>query len=244
MEYILWFIVIVAAYFVKAVAGFGNSPIHTGIMALSKNNADLTPVDFVLTVPANVTLLIKYRKYLDKKLWVPGAVITALTAVPGALLLKNTDSRTLKVVCGVVILLLGVDMLARRKDGGDPPPEWLTLTLIAVSGVINSLFGIGVLLAAVMGRVIHDTKVLKANITAMFVTGNVVTLIMYIATGLLTGDVLLRAFSLYPAMGLGLWAGFRCVGRLREQTVRACTAVVLIFCGAMLIAGNIHSLLG
>ena len=239
-EYILWFTVLVAAYFVKAIAGFGNSPIHTGVMALVKNNADLTPVDFVLTVPANVALLIKYRRYLDKRLWVPGALITALAAVPGALLLKNTDSQSLKVICGFVILLLGVDMLVRRSGSGTPPRRWLVMTLVAVSGVINSLFGIGVLLAAVMGRVIRDTRVLKANITAMFVTGNMVTLVMYIATGLLTKDVLLRSFSLYPAMGLGLWAGFHCVGKLREQTVRTCAAVVLVFCGIMLVAGNIR----
>ena len=65
-EYIMWFTVLVAAYFVWAIAGFGNSPIHTGVMALVKNNADLTPVDFVLTVPANAALLIQYRRYLDK----------------------------------------------------------------------------------------------------------------------------------------------------------------------------------
>ena len=239
MLYGIWFLVVTLGYFVKGAAGFGNSPIHTGIMALMMNNAELTPVDYVLTVPANIALTIKHRKYLVPKLWIPGAVITMLAVIPGVLLLKNMDSRALKVVFGFVIALLGADMLRRKGDQARPTPHWVTLALTAVSGVINGLFGIGVLLAAVMGRVIDDSRTLKANISAIFAAGNLVMLPVYLLTGLLTQEVLLRALSLYPAMALGLFLGIRFAGKLDERMLRRCTAILLIACGLFLVLGNL-----
>ena len=239
MLYAMWFAVVTLGYFVKGVAGFGNSPIHTGLMALALDNTDLTPVDYVLTFPANIALTVKHRKYLKTELWLPGALITMLAVIPGVLLLRNMDSRALKVLCGIVIALLGADMLLRREGAQKTPPKWAVLALTGVSGVINGLFGIGVLLAAVMGRVIPDSRTLKANMSAIFTAGNLVMLPVYLLTGLLTKDVLLRALSLYPAMGLGLFLGIRFAGKVREQTVRRCAAVLLVVCGVLLFIGNV-----
>ena len=240
MLYPVWFLVVILAYFVKGTAGFGNTPVHTGLMAFFLNNADLTPVDFVLTAPANVIMTVKHRKHLVPGLWIPGALITMLAVIPGVLLLKNMDSRVLKVLFGFVIILLGADMLRKKGPGRKAPPKWAVLTLTGVSGVINGLFGIGVLLAAVMGRVIEDSKTFKANISAIFTAGNVVMLPVYLLTGLMTREVVLRALSLYPAMLLGLFLGIRFAGRLKEETVRRCTAVLLVACGLFLVIGNLR----
>ena len=237
--YIIWFLVVTLGYFVKGAAGFGNSPIHTGCMAFFLNNADLTPVDYVLTVPANVALTIKHRKHLIPGLWIPGALVTMIAVIPGALLLKNMDSRALKAVFGVVIVLLGADMLRKKSGETKAPPRWAVLAMTGLSGVINGLFGIGVLLAAVMGRVIPDSQTLKANISAIFTAGNLTILPVYLMTGLLTKDVFLRALSLYPAMAIGLFLGIRFAGRLKETTLRRCTAILLIACGIFLTAGSL-----
>ena len=239
MLYVVWFVTVFAAYFVKGLAGFGNTPIHTGVMALMMNNADLTPVDFVLTVPANVTLTLRYRRHLKTRLFLPAALISMAAMIPGAYLLKNTDSRSLKILFGFVIILLGADML-RRKTEGKAPPMWLYLILTAVSGLISGLFGIGVLMAATMGRVIRDPEALKANLSAVFVADNAMQAILYIMHGLLTWPVAMRAFTMYPAMLLGLFAGIKCAGKLNERTVRFCAAVLLCVCGVFLIVGNIR----
>lgn len=237
--YLVWFAVVTAAYFVKGVAGFGNSPIHTGVMALFKNNADLTPVDFLLTMPANIVLTIRHRAYLKKEYWLPGCIVTMICVVPGGLLLANMDKGALKAVFGVVIVALGADMLRRKPAGRKPPSTGIVLLLTALSGVVNGLFGIGVLLAAALGRVIEDTRVLKANMSLIFVAGNLVMLVVYGAEGLLTGEVIRRVLTLYPPMGLGLFLGIRCAGRLSERAVRLAAAVLLIFCGLALVIGNL-----
>ncbi len=239
MLFVIWSAAVFAAYFVKGLAGFGNTPVHTGIMAFFKNNAELSPVDYVLTLPANAVQLWRYRRHLRREVWLPAALITVLSLIPGTVLLKRTDSRILKIVFGVVIVLIGLDMLFPRAKDRPAPGKAATLVLTVVSGLISGMFGIGLLLAAVMGRTLKDSRDLKANLSAVFVADNIGRGVMYILTGLLTWDSALGALSLFPAMGLGLFAGLGCAGKLSETTVRRCTAVLLTVCGILLTAGNL-----
>ncbi|MBR6705604.1 MAG: sulfite exporter TauE/SafE family protein [Clostridia bacterium] len=237
--FLVWSAAAFAAYFVKGLAGFGNTPVHTGLMAFFRTNAELTPVDYILTLPANAAILFRYRKYLRREIWLPGALVTAAAVVPGAILLKETDSGVLKVIFGFVILLAGADMLRSRSAGRPAPGKAVSLVLTAVSGLVSGMFGIGLLLAAVMGRTVRDSRELKANLTAVFVADNIGRGIMYGVTGLLTLRSAQTALCLVPAMGLGLFVGVKSAGRFSEKTVRRCTAVVLMACGVLLAAGNI-----
>ena len=236
--YLVWSAAAFAAYFVKGLAGFGNTPVHTGLMAFFRTNAELTPVDYALTLPANIAILSRYRAYLRKEIWLPGALVTLAAVVPGAIILKEADSGVLKAVFGFVILLAGADMLRSRSEIRPAPGRAVRLTLTALSGLVSGMFGIGLLLAAVMGRTVRDSRELKANLTAVFMADNIGRGIMYCVTGLLTPQAALTALSLVPAMGLGLFVGVKSAGKLSEKTVRRCTAVVLMVCGALLAAGN------
>ena len=48
MQMILWMLAVLVGYFVKGVAGFGNTLVVTGVMAFSRTNAELTPVELLL----------------------------------------------------------------------------------------------------------------------------------------------------------------------------------------------------
>ncbi len=237
--YLIWSCALFAAYFVKGLAGFGNTPIHTGIMAFFKSNAQLSPVDYLLTLPANGLQLYRYRRSLRREVWLPAALITVASLIPGTILLKQADSRMLKVFFGAVIFLIGLDMFFPRSKDRPALRRGTAVVLTVISGLISGMFGIGLLFAAVMGRTLKDSRALKANLSAVFVADNIARGIMYLVTGLLTREAALQALSLVPAMALGLLAGFKSAGRLEENTVRRCTAVLLSVCGVLLAAGNL-----
>ena len=49
-----WFIVAtLAAFFIKGLCGFANTLIFQSILSFSVNNADISPVEFVLGFPGN-----------------------------------------------------------------------------------------------------------------------------------------------------------------------------------------------
>ena len=239
---IIWQIAVFAGYFVKGIAGFGNSLIHAGIMAFFKDNAVITPVDSMLTLPANVTMTWKHRQWLDKKIWLPAALISGLFLVPGALLLRNMDGRAVKLIFGFVVLALSLDML-RSKDKVPAAPtgrakvmHWITVVL---SGVLSGMFGVGALMAAALTKTTRDSKELKANLSAVYASTDVLRVIIYAATGLLTGPLALQGLILMPAMLLGLFLGIRCAGKLSERSVRMCIILVLVGSGLTLILNNL-----
>ena len=151
---IIWHITVLAAYFVKGLAGFGNSLVHAGIMAFFTDNAVITPVDLLLTLPANITMAWKHRAHLQRKVWLPATIITVIFLVPGALLLRNLDGRVVKLIFGFVVIALSMDMLRQKKDQTPAAPSALSKAvnwiMIVLSGILSGMFGVGALLAGLV----------------------------------------------------------------------------------------------
>lgn len=239
---IIWQAAVFAAYFIKGLAGFGNSLVHAGVMAFFLDNAVITPVDLILTAPANGLLLWNHRARLERRIWLPVALVSSAFLIPGALLLRNMDGRVVKLIFGVVVIALSLDMLRDRPQRQTAPSRGekaLLWALVTASGILSGMFGVGALVAAVMGRITKDSRAMKANISAVYVIDNVMRLIIYACTGLLTGERVLQALILVPAMGIGLFLGMRCAGRLSEHAVRLCIVCTLALSGLMLIVNNI-----
>ena len=239
---IIWHIAILAAYFVKGLAGFGNSLIHTGVMAFFLENSVITPVDLLLTLPANIAMMWKHRAHLIRRIWLPAALISAIFLVPGALLLRNLNGRIIKLIFGAVVIAISLDLL-RNKDQTNAAPTVLsrviTWIMIVLSGILSGMFGVGALMAAAMGKMTGSSRELKANMSAVYSLNDTFRVIIYSLTGLLTWPRVLQALTLFPAMAVGLFLGMKCAGKLSERSVRLCIVVVLAASGLMLIINNL-----
>lgn len=54
MEIAVLCVAVFTAYFVKGVVGFANSIVASSIMGFTNSNVDISPLDLILTIPANV----------------------------------------------------------------------------------------------------------------------------------------------------------------------------------------------
>ena len=70
-----------------------------------------------------------------------------------------------------------------------------------------------------LGGAIPAAKV-RANIVLFFATSGVISMIVYLFAGLLTGEVLVLAALMAPGYALGLWCGSRMFGRASEVLFR------------------------
>lgn len=111
---ILWFIAAFTAYFVQGLCGFANTLIFTAILSFGAANANISPVDVLLGYPANLILTWKNRRSLDPKVILPLAILVLAGSIPGALMLRNVDARPVKLVFGLVVIALGMEILARE----------------------------------------------------------------------------------------------------------------------------------
>ncbi len=236
----IWFLAASISYFIKGLCGFANTLLFTSILSFSKANAHISPIDLLLGYPANLILTWKNRKNLDSKIYLPLTVLVLAGSIPGAVLLKNTDTQCIKLVFGIVVIMLGTEMLLREYSTQKAHASRPLLVLIGIAaGVLCGLFGVGALLAAYVSRVTDSSNSFKANISAVFVADNTFRIILYSVLHLLTFDTVKMVLLLSPFALAGLCMGIKCSGIMNESHIRKLTSVLLIFSGISLILKNL-----
>lgn len=230
----------VCAYFVKGLCGFANTLVFSTIVSFGADNVNISPVELLLGYPSNIILTVRERRHIQWNVCVPLALLVLLGNIPGILLLKNADTRIIKLAFGAVIVLIGLEMLMRGRGSQGMKQNRIMLGAIGlVSGLLCGLYGIGALLAAYVGRVTDDSGAFRANLCAVFIAENTFRIIAYSAMSIITIDTLVQSAALLPAMGLGLLAGIKCGSFMNERMVKKVVIVMLIISGAALIASNI-----
>lgn len=236
----LWFFAAAVAYFIKGLAGFANTLVFTAILSFGTSNANISPIDLLLGYPSNLILTYKNRKKLDPSVYLPLSALVLAGSIPGALLLKNVDVRAIKLVFGIVVVLLGSEMLFREYSQKQVRSSKLVLAIIGVTaGMLCGLFGVGALLAAYVSRVTNGSDSFKANISAVFIADNTFRIILYRMLGFLTWGTVKSALLLFPFAFLGLFAGMKCSSSLNEKTVRKITSILLVISGISLVLKNL-----
>lgn len=236
----LWFIAAFTAYFIKGLCGFANTLVFTTILSFAEPNASISPVDLLMGYPANLILTWKYRRHLDPKVCLPSAVLVLAGSIPGAIMLKNVGARFVKLVFGIVVIALGIEMLSRECSKKRGRSSRLVLSIIGISaGVLCGLFGVGALLAAYVSRVTENHDSFKANISAVFIADNTFRIILYIILGLLTPGTVKAVIFFIPFALAGLFSGIRCSEYINEKNIRKITAILLVMSGISLILKNL-----
>jgi uncharacterized membrane protein YfcA len=161
-------------------------------------------------------------------------------SLPGIFLLKYGDVVFIKILLGIVITGLGIEMLFRefhRQRSKSSPMGIFIIGLL--SGFITGLFGIGALLAAYMGKTTDSPDAFRGNLCMVLLTDNLFRLIMYSLTGIITLKIVKNAMILFPFMLIGLGLGIQLSKILDEKIVKVIIICMLIVSGLSLIAVNV-----
>ena len=192
--------------------------------------------------PSNIILVWKERKSLNWKIWLPLTVLVVAGSIPGIFLLKHTDAGLLKVIFGIAVIIIGIEMLFRemKSSNGKSGGSKIILVLIGIiSGLLCGLYGVGALLAAYVSRVSENSHEFKANICVVFVVENTIRIILYAATGILTLAVLKQVVILIPFMLAAVFLGMKSSSVLNEKVIKKIVIVLLILSGIVLIINNL-----
>ena len=249
----LWIIATAVAYFIKGLCGFANTLVFTSILGFGSNNVNISPVELVLGYPTNFILTWKNRKYLRARVYLPLIALVLAGSVAGALMLKNIDARLIKIIFGMAVIFIGIEMLfheihtnSKRNTSGQGTVSentvGLRVFLIVVgilSGVLCGLFGVGALLTAYVSRVTDSNDSFKANISAVFIAENTFRIVVYSVLGIINVSCLKQALVLIPFMLVGLFCGMKSSQLLDEHIVKRIVIGLLILSGIVLVIKNV-----
>ena len=211
----------------------------TSILTFGTANINISPVELILGYPTNLIISIKERKAITPRIVIPLAVMVIIGSLGGALFLKNADTTLIKIIFGVLVILVGIEMLLRELSQKKAKNSKVLLTRIGIlSGFLCGLYGVGALLGAYIGRTTDDLKSFKANICTVFIIENTFRVILYLFYGIITMESLKRALLLSPFMLIGLGAGMLSAGKISERIVKKIVIILLIVSGSALILAN------
>lgn len=238
---LIWMLAVLCGYFIKGVTGFANTLVVSSIMTFSAANADISPVELLLSVPTNLLMAWRNRRHVDWRLCLPPLLMVLAGDAAGVLLLRHVDAGAVKIIFGAAIILLGAEMLWRDLRGtqtGSAGPLLLT-ALGVTAGVLSGLFGVGALLAAYFTRVTRDDAAFKGSMCFVFAAENLFRIAAYGLSGILTAAALRSALMLLPLSWLGLVLGMRLCGRMDARLLKRVVIVMLILSGAALLLTNL-----
>ena len=236
----IWIIATLIAFYIKGLCGFANTLVFTSILAFGTTNINISPVELILGYPTNLILTWKNRNKLNKAIFIPLSILVLIGSIIGAVLLKKVNPGYIKIVFGIIVVLIGTEILLREFNKLQLKESKIFLGVIGVlSGVLCGLFGVGALLAAYIGRVSNNSEEFKANISAVFIVENSFRIILYIVLGIFTLSGIKQAIILFPFMLIGLFLGIKSSKILNEKTVKILVSVLLIISGVMMVVNNI-----
>lgn len=236
---IYWIIATLCAFFVKGLSGFANTLVFTSILSFGTANINISPVELILGYPTNLIISWKERKYIDPKVCIPLSVMVIVGSIAGVIFLKKADIRLVKIIFGILVIIVGIEMLLRELSKKEARKSKVLLTIIGVlSGFLCGLYGVGALLGAYIGRTTHDANAFKANICTVFIVENTFRIILYSIYGIITIASLKKALILSPFMLAGLLTGMFCANRINDRTVKKIVIILLIISGVSLILLN------
>lgn len=222
------------------LCGFANTLVFTSILSFGNSNVNISPVELILGYPTNIILAWKERKSIKWRVCLPLALLVIIGSIPGVLFLKNADTSIIKMIFGVVIILIGLEMLLREFQTKKIKQSKVVLGIIGVlSGLLCGLYGIGALLGAYVNRVTDDSSSFKANICVVFLVENTFRIILYGLWGIITWDIVKQAIALIPLMLIGLALGIFSGKFLDEKVIKKLVIVMLIVSGVALILTNL-----
>ena len=114
------FVCIMLAFVIKGLVGFGDPLLYTPLLSVSLPNSTITPGLLPVSLVLNARVVWKNRGHFDARLVLPIAAFVMLGIIPGTLLLRYGSPSVLKLLLGLVIIAMGVEMLTRKPGAGRP----------------------------------------------------------------------------------------------------------------------------
>ena len=231
--------VILLAYFMFGVSGFGSSLIAVPLLSHFMPLRSAVMLALVLDLISAVGLSRKERRHVRWDELKPMIPFALLGIVVGAVMLSRVPSGPLLFALGIFVTLVGLRYLLLRPGKGIVSQRWVVPAGLS-GGIASALFGTGG--PSYMSYLVHRLEKrseLRATFSGLLALDGGLRVMVFIASGLFFTSLDLTTLVIaLPAMVLGLYLGHRAHSALSNQQMKRLTAVLLLVSGLSLLMRN------
>ncbi|MCT4563629.1 MAG: sulfite exporter TauE/SafE family protein [Maledivibacter sp.] len=236
---IMGFLIILSAGFIQGATSFGFSLLSVPLLGLLLPLKIIVPMLIIYSLIMNSIILYQIRQDVKLKR-IALLVISAVIATPiGANLLMNLNEGVLKIIVGVIVTIsaLFLHFGYKAKINNE---KLAHLSVGFISGMLNGSVSIsGPPVILFLTNQDAPKQVFRATLTAYFWILNIMTVIIFIYKGLITVEVLRYTGYLLPALIIGVLIGVKVGNKVKEESFKKLTTVLIILMGILSIVSGI-----
>jgi uncharacterized protein len=228
--------IILFAYFVRGISGFGSGLISVPLLAHFWPLTQVVPLILVTDFVASVVLGRATRGHIrwdEIRTLIPAS---AVGIVLGVSLLINLPREPLLTALGLFVLAFGARNVL-NLHGDKLVSRWWALPAGLTGGTVGALFGTGgPPFVIYLSHRLHDKSALRATFSGLFLIDGGLRIVVFLITGLLLQRELLWALpASLPLLALGLYLGHRVHVGLSQVQMQRLIGLLLVVSGTSLL---------
>ena len=229
-------IVVIVAYTVFGLSGFGSTMISVPILAHFLPLAYLVPLMALLDLVSAVFLGVKGRGQVSKSELKRLVPIMLVGFVVGITMLVNMPENYLRTALGLFAILVGVNSIVNPVLHRTIS-AWWSVPAGIIGGAVATVFGAGgpIYITYLSGR-LRDKGEMRATISTLISISAFTRALVYLVSGvMLHMAILLGTIVLAPFVWLGIKLGTRIHLGLTQEQMRRAIGALLVLAGASLL---------
>lgn len=232
--------VVLLAYFMFGVSGFGSSLVAVPLLSHLMPLQSAVMLALVLDLISAVGLSQKDRQHVrrDELLFIIPFSLVGI--VIGAVMLSRVPSGPLLFILGFFVILVAIRYLLLGPARHVISRRWSALAGLA-GGTASALFGTGgPAYMSYFGHRLEDRSELRATFSGLLVLDSGLRVVVFIASGLFFTSLDLKiVLAALPMMLVGLYFGQCAHKALSNQQIKHLTTVLLFVSGLSLLVRGI-----
>jgi len=229
-------LIVVLAYVVLAISGFGSALISIPLLALLMPVKLVIPVVLIVDLIATLATGMRFRRDLALDEIKPIVPSMLLGLIAGVTLLVRLPAQWVLIALGLFIVgYAGYGLIYRER--ARIASKWWSIPTGLAGGVSSGLFGMGgpVYVVYLAAR-IADPAALRATLSAVFSMNTAARLCLFVFSGLLAQKLVwITALCLLPFMALGLFIGHRMHLKLTPTQIGKLISLLLLATGVSIL---------
>ncbi len=228
--------VLLAAYFIRGIAGFGSGLVAVPLLALALPLQQVVPMMLLLDLFASAWLGRVHRREVRWDEIRPLLPASALGVILGTTLLVGLPGQPLLMALGLFVLAFGL-RYALNLHGERPVSRGWAHPAGLAGATVSGLFGTGGPPYVIyLTHRIRDKGELRATLSLLFMMEGAFRAAIFLAAGLLSDPHVWLGVALgLPILILGLWLGSHVHLRLSQTQMVRVVGLILLGAGLSLL---------
>jgi len=230
-------VVLLLAYFVRGISGFGSGLIAVPLLALRFPLPEVVP--FMLITDFSASALVggvtfKYVAWPEIRRLLP---LSLIGVVLGTSLLVSLPPAILLTILAAFILAFALRSLLMHAGAFRPVATWWAYPAALTGGAVGGLFGTGGPPYVIyLSHRIQDKATLRATLSGLFFLEGLIRIVTFLAVGLLHGSaVWLNSLLAAPIIIAALYVGSHVHARLSNTQMTRLIGLLLLGSSASLL---------